>query len=63
MLKGHQYGYLMKGLGLESKNMLFVFRFSCLFKFRKHKQQFVYILKKAKRPSLWVSNERSRPRE
>ena len=30
-LKGHQYGYQMKGLGLGSKNMLFVFRFSCLF--------------------------------
>jgi hypothetical protein len=45
MLKGHQYGYLMKGLGLRSKNMLFVFQFSCLFIFYKHKQRFVYILK------------------
>ena len=45
-LKGHQYGYLMKSLGLGSKNMLFVFRFLCLITFHKHKQQFVYILKK-----------------
>jgi hypothetical protein len=36
--KGHQYGYVMKGLGLGSKNMLFVFRFSSLITFRKHKQ-------------------------
>jgi hypothetical protein len=53
-------GYLMKGLGLGSKNMLFVFQFSCLFIFCKHKQGFVYILKNAKRSSLWVSNERPR---
>jgi hypothetical protein len=44
-LKGHQYGYLLKGLGLRSKNMLLVFRFSCLFTFRKHKQPFGAILK------------------
>jgi hypothetical protein len=37
-LKGHQYGYQMKDLGLGSKNMLFIFRFSCLFTFRHHKQ-------------------------
>jgi hypothetical protein len=37
-LKGHQYGYQIKGLGLGSKNMLFIFRFSCLFTFRHHKQ-------------------------
>jgi hypothetical protein len=36
----------MKGLDLGSQNMLFVFRFSRLFTFRKHKQKFVYILKK-----------------
>ena len=36
-LKGHQYGYQMKGLG--SKNMLFVFRFSCLFTKKKHKKR------------------------
>jgi hypothetical protein len=34
----------MKGLG--SKNMSFIFLFSCLFTFRKHKQQFGGILKK-----------------
>jgi hypothetical protein len=45
-LKSHQYGYQMKGPGLGSKNMLLVFQFSCLFTFHKHKQQFVYILKK-----------------
>jgi hypothetical protein len=37
-LKRHQYGYLMKGLGLGSKNMLFIFRFLCFFTFRQHKQ-------------------------
>ena len=40
----------MKGLG--SKNMLFLFRFSCLFTFRKHKQQFGGILKNAQRSSM-----------
>jgi hypothetical protein len=60
-VKWHQYGYQMKGLGLEGKNMLSVFRFSCLFTFHKHKR-LVYILKNA-RTSIWVSNERSRPRE
>jgi hypothetical protein len=39
-LKRHQYGYQMKGLCLRSKNMLFIFRFSCLFTFCKHKQLF-----------------------
>jgi hypothetical protein len=39
--KGHQHGYLMKGLG--SKNMLFIFCFSCLFTFFKHKQWFLYV--------------------
>jgi hypothetical protein len=29
-LKGHQYGYQMKGIGLGSKNMSFIFRFLCL---------------------------------
>jgi hypothetical protein len=29
----------MKSLGLGSKNMLFIFRFSCLFTFHKHKQR------------------------
>ena len=47
MLKGHQYGYQMKGLSLGSKNMMLIFLFLCLFTFCKHKQQFVYILKKA----------------
>ena len=36
----------MKGLDVESKNMSFIFRFSCLFTFCKDKQRFVYILKK-----------------
>jgi hypothetical protein len=35
-LKSHQYGYQMKGPG--SKNMLFIFRFTCLFTFCDHKQ-------------------------
>ena len=56
MLKGHQYGYLMKGIGIGSKNMLLVFRFSYFFTFWKHKQQFVYILRS--RPREW-----SRPME
>jgi hypothetical protein len=30
----------MKGLGQGSKNMLYVFRFSCLFTFHKRKQRF-----------------------
>jgi hypothetical protein len=51
-------GIKLKGLGLGSKNLLFIFRFPCLFKFRKH-QQFIYIFKKAKSSSIWVSNERS----
>jgi hypothetical protein len=36
----------MKGLGLESTNMSFIFQFSCLFTFRQNKQQFGAILKK-----------------
>ena len=36
----------MKGLDLGSKKMLFIFVLSCLFTFYKHKQRFVYILKK-----------------
>jgi hypothetical protein len=35
-VKGHQYGYQMKGFGLGSKNMLFIFLFSCLITFFKH---------------------------
>jgi hypothetical protein len=41
-LNGHQYGYQMKGLGLGSKNM-FIFLFSCLYTFLKHKKWFVCI--------------------
>jgi len=37
--------------------MLFIFRFLCLFTFRKHKQQIVYMLKTDKSSSIWVSNE------
>jgi hypothetical protein len=63
-LKDHHYGYLMKGLGLGSKNMLFVFRFSCFFRFRKHKKTILVhlekTLKNGKMASIWVSNERSR---
>jgi len=48
-VNGCQYGYQIKGLGLGSGVMLFIFRFLCLFIFRKHKERFVYILKNAKR--------------
>jgi hypothetical protein len=58
-LKGHQYGYQMKGLGPGSKNM-FIFRFLCLFTFHKHKKRFGAIFKNAKMLSIWVSNERPR---
>ena len=37
-VKGCQYGYQMKGLGLGVKNMWYVYRFSCLFTFYKYKQ-------------------------
>jgi uncharacterized membrane protein YjgN (DUF898 family) len=36
-LKGHQYGYPMKGLDQWNKNM-FIFQFLCLFTFCQHKQ-------------------------
>jgi hypothetical protein len=36
-LKGHQYGYQMKGLDQGNK-ILFTFRFLCLFTFHQHKQ-------------------------
>jgi hypothetical protein len=37
-LKVHQYGCQIKGLDLGNKNMLFIFRFFCLFTFRQLKQ-------------------------
>jgi hypothetical protein len=53
MVKGHQYGYPMKGLDLGNKNTMFIFGFLCLFTFRNHKQQFVYILKTRLLPNPW----------
>jgi hypothetical protein len=48
--------------------MLFIFQFSCLFTFCKHKQSFAYILKKPLKIAkghipIWVSNKRSRHRK
>jgi hypothetical protein len=40
-LKGHQYGYQMKGRGLGSTNKLFIFRFLCLFTFCQQNSQWL----------------------
>jgi hypothetical protein len=55
-LKGHEYGYQMKDIGLGSKNMSFIFRFLYLFIFRQYIQRFGTFWKNAKRSSIWVSN-------
>ena len=38
MVEGYQYRYQTKGLDLGIKNMLLVYRFSCLFTFYEYKQ-------------------------
>jgi hypothetical protein len=70
MAKGHQDGYQMKGLDLGSKNLLFIFRFSCLFTFYKHIKKVCLHFKnnvidgrRASINSILVSNERSGLRE
>jgi hypothetical protein len=60
-LKRHQYGYQMKGLGPEDKNMLFFESNICLHFVNINNNLFTF-LKNAKTSSIWVSNERSRPR-
>ena len=37
-VKDNQYRYQMKGLNVGIKNMLFVYRFLCLFTFYEYKQ-------------------------
>jgi hypothetical protein len=71
-IKGQYYGYQMKGLDVGSKNALLFFDFRpfllelivslCFIDVNKRRDLFTF-LKNLKRSSIWISNERSKPRE